>query len=187
MQTHDTLIRAWRDGDSDAAEQLFSHLYPELQRLASRALSAHRRGPTLDTGALVQEACLRLLGPAVSPQSTLHLRAIAASAMRQIIVDHARRHLSAKRGGDWLQVTLGTGIENDAIDLQGPEQIVETDRALQRLAALGERPVRVVECRFFAGLSEVETAEALSLSRSTVQREWRRAQAWMQVLSEESR
>lgn len=186
MQPHDTLIRAWCDGDAAAAEQLFSQIYPELQRLATRALSAHRRGPTLDTGALVQEACVRLLGPSVSPQSTLHLRAIAATAMRQIIVDHARRYVSAKRGGEWVQVTLGTGVENEAIDAQGPEQIVEMDRALQRLAALGERPVQVVECRFFAGLSEVETAAALSLSRSTVQREWRRAQAWLQVLRSES-
>ncbi|HET9031517.1 MAG TPA: ECF-type sigma factor [Dokdonella sp.] len=187
MKSHDTLIRAWRDGDPKAAEQLFSSLYPELQKLATRALAAHRRGPTLDTGALVQEACLRLLGSTRSSQSALHLRAIAASAMRQIIVDHARRHLAAKRGGAWLQVTLGTAIDEEELNALSPEQIVDTDLALQRLAALGKRPVRVVECRYFAGLSEIETAEALSLSRSTVQREWRRAQAWMKVLSDEAR
>jgi RNA polymerase sigma factor (TIGR02999 family) len=177
-----TLIDGWRRGDEVCAERLFARLYPELQRLAARALAPHRRGPTLDTGALVQEACLRLLGSALAPENALHLRAIAASAMRQIVVDHARRHLSGKRGGDWLQVTLGASVERLPSEQVGPAEVVEVEQALQRLAALGERPVRVVECRFFAGLSEQETAEALGLSRSTVQREWRRAQAWLSVL-----
>ncbi|SDD35577.1 ECF-type sigma factor [Aquimonas voraii] len=178
----DALLRDWRSGDPAAADQLFGLLYPELQQLAARALAPHRRGPTLDTGALVQEACLRLLNSASAPQSALHLKAIAAAAMRQIIVDHARRHLAGKRGRDWLQVTFGATVERLPSDQVGPADVVEVDQSLQRLAALGERPVRVVECRFFAGLSEQETAEALGLSRSTVQREWRRAQAWMAVM-----
>ncbi|MCK7594607.1 ECF-type sigma factor [Pseudomarimonas salicorniae] len=181
------LIDGWRRGEGRAADRLFAHLYPELQRLAARALAPHRRGPTLDTGALVQEACLRLLGSALTPENALHLKAIAASAMRQIVVDHARRHLAGKRGGDWLQVTLGATAEQLPVEQVGPADVVEVEQALQRLTALGERPVRVVECRFFAGLSEQETAEALGLSRSTVQREWRRAQAWMAVLKEGQR
>lgn len=180
------LIDGWRNGDSEAAGRLFAQLYPELQRLAARALAPHRRGPTLDTGALVQEACLRLLGGASAPENALHLKAIAASAMRQIVVDHARRHLAGKRGGDWLQVTFGATAEQMPAQQVGPAEVVEVEQALQRLAALGERPVRVVECRFFAGLSEIETAEALGLSRSTVQREWRRAQAWLTVLGRDS-
>ncbi len=180
--TLQALIDGWRRGDGESADRLFAQLYPELQRLAARALAPHRRGPTLDTGALVQEACLRLLGSASAPENALHLKAIAASAMRQIVVDHARRHLAGKRGGDWLQVTLGATAEQLPAESVGPADVVEVEQALQRLAALGERPVRVVECRFFAGLSEQETAEALGLSRSTVQREWRRAQAWLTVL-----
>lgn len=178
------LVDGWRAGDGAAAERLFGLLYPELERLAARALAPHRRGPTLDTGALVQEACLRLLGAASAPENALHLKAIAASAMRQIIVDHARRHLAGKRGGDWVQVTLGATAEALPADQVGPAEVVEIEQALQRLATLGERPVQVVECRFFAGLSEQETAEALGLSRSTVQREWRRAQAWLAVLKQ---
>ena len=180
-----SLVEGWRRGDGSSADRLFAKLYPELQRLAVRALAPHRRGPTLDTGALVQEACLRLLGSASAPESALHLKAIAASAMRQIVVDHARRHLAGKRGGDWLQVTLGATAEQLPAEQVGPAEVVEVEQALQRLAALGERPVRVVECRFFAGLSEQETAEALGLSRSTVQREWRRAQAWLAVLKQD--
>ena len=182
MYDCETLIAAWQRGERDAADKLFSIIYPELQSLAARALAPHRRGPTLDTAALAQEACLRLLGANVAAGSMLHLRAIAATAIRQIVVDHARRHLAAKRGGDWVQVTLGDATQGSAIAVPGPEQLVEIELAMQRLAALGERLVQVVECRFFAGMSEQETADALSLSRSTVQREWRRAQAWMKVL-----
>jgi RNA polymerase sigma factor (TIGR02999 family) len=179
------LIEGWRGGDTAAADRLFVHIYPELQKLAARALAPHQRGLTLDTGALVQEACMRLLGGASLPESALHLRAIAASAMRHIVIDHARRHLAGKRGADWLQVTLGATAEQLPDAQPGPADLLEIEQALQHLAALGERPVRVVECRFFAGLSEAETAEALGLSRSTVQREWRRAQAWLSVLKQD--
>ncbi|MEZ5439778.1 MAG: ECF-type sigma factor [Lysobacteraceae bacterium] len=180
-ETSDALVAAWRQGEPGAADRLFHRLYPELRQLAIRALAPHRRGPTLDTSALVQEACLRLLGN-IDVQSLPHLKALAAAAMRQIVVDHARRHLATKRGGDWVQITLGPTVEHQPGESPGPMAIVEIDQALQKLAALGERPVRVVECRFFAGMSEIETAEALSLSRSTVQREWRKAQSWLQVL-----
>ena len=92
------LIDGWRRGEAEAADRLFARLYPELQRLAARALAPHRRGPTLDTGALVQEACLRLLGGSVAPQNAIHLRAIAATAMRQIVVDHP---VNTGEGASW--------------------------------------------------------------------------------------
>jgi RNA polymerase sigma factor (TIGR02999 family) len=182
MSELDDLVAAWRQGDAEASERLFSQIYPELQRLASRSLSAHQRGLTLDTGSLVHEACMRLLGSDQALESALHLRAVAATAMRQIIVDHARRHLSHKRGGALLQVTLGQADGNASIDALEPADLLEIEMALQKLAALGERPVRVAECRFFAGMSEQETAEALGISRSTVQREWRKTQAWLKLL-----
>lgn len=182
MTELDELVAAWRQGDAEATERLFRRIYPELQRLASRSLSAHQRGLTLDTGSLVHETCMRLLGSDQALETALHLRAVAATAMRQIIVDHARRNLSHKRGGALLQVTLGHAegdIGNGPLE---PADLLDIEMALQKLAALGERPVRVAECRFFAGLSEQETAEALGISRSTVQREWRKTQAWLQIL-----
>lgn len=187
MEDIDTLLARVNDEDVKAREALFQRIYPELGKLAAQALAPHRRGATLDTGSLVNETCLRLLGAGKAPGSLLHLRAVAATAMRQIIVDHARRHLAGKRGGGAVHTTLG------AIDAEGlaamrvlePADILELEQALQRLSALGPRAVQVVECRFFAGMHEQETADALGLSRSTVQREWRKAQAWLQVLRQD--
>jgi RNA polymerase sigma factor (TIGR02999 family) len=184
----DALLQGWRAEDAAATAALFHRVYPELRQLAARALARHQRGPTLDTGSLVNEACIRLLSAAHPPQSSLHLRAIAAAAMRQIVVDHARRHLAGKRGGGVAHLTLGALDQATAPGRRAlePSEVLELERALTQLATLGPRPVQVTECRFFAGMSEQETAEALGLSRSTVQREWRKAQAWLQVLRDGS-
>lgn len=184
MQADDsltTLLAAWRSGDVNARERLFTQVYPELQRMAARQLASHRRGLTLDTSALLHEACERLLKAPQPPQSAAHMRALAATMMRQIVVDHARRQLAAKRGGAQQQVTLSHVAEGGATFEITPEQVLAAEQSLQTLAALGPRFRQVVECRFFAGLSELETAEALGLSRSSVQREWRKAQAWLAV------
>ena len=172
------LLDRWRAGECAARDRLFDAMYPELRRIAARQLSGHRRSLTLDTGALVNEACARLLGGALA-ENGAHLRAIAATAMRQIVIDHARRHLAASRGAGAAALSLE---EQPAIvDGYTPEQVLAAEESLQRLAELGERFVQIVECRFFAGFTEEETAQALGLSRRTVQREWRRAQAWLAV------
>lgn len=173
------LLDRWRAGESDARDRVFDSVYPELRRIAARQLSGHRRSLTLDTGALVNEACERLLGAALAENGT-HLRAIAATAMRQIVIDHARKQLAASRGAGVMPLSLD---EQQAVLVDGytPEQVLAAEERLQRLAELGERFIQIVECRFFAGFTEEETAQALGLSRRTVQREWRRAQAWLAV------
>jgi RNA polymerase sigma factor (TIGR02999 family) len=174
------LLQSHADGDPGAAERLFPLIYRELQRLARRQLgSAGRPGATLGTTALVHEAYLKLLDPApVTPRERAHFFALVARAMRQIIIDHARRNLADKRGGGAQHVQLDESriaIEDNA------ESLFALDQSLQRLAVLEPRLVQVVECRFFAGLSEEETAEALDVGLRTVQRDWLRARDWLKA------
>ncbi len=171
------LLLAHERGERGAFDALMNEVYPDLRRIASRQL--RRRGPQrmLDTTGLVHEAYLRLVDHTrTSYQSRSHFFNVSARAMRQIVVDHARRRLAAKRGGDQIHTTLEPGrIGFD--DRAG--QVLEVHEALERMAEVDQQMVRVVECRFFAGLTEAETAEALESSLRTVQRTWARARAWL--------
>ena len=178
------LHRAGR-GDRAAFDRLVPLVYDELQRIASRQLRREHGERTLRTQGLVHEAYLRLLGPEADPgrgpewptwQNRAHFLAIAARVMRQILVDGARRRGAAKRGGDWARVTL-TGAD-PAVDASSDE-ILALDQALDRLEAMEPRLRKVVECRYFADMTEEEIAAALDVSTRTVQRDWMKARAWL--------
>jgi RNA polymerase sigma factor (TIGR02999 family) len=160
------LLHACRDGDDQAFQQLIPLVYGELRRIAHRQLARERPPLTLNTTGLVHEAYLKLADHSqLDWQGRSHFFAVSARAMRQIIVDYAKKRCSKKRGGTAVRVALGQAelaVERHA------ELFVALDQALEHLAALDERLVRVVECRFFAGYSESETAEALEVSLRTV-------------------
>ncbi|HKE02627.1 MAG TPA: sigma-70 family RNA polymerase sigma factor [Blastocatellia bacterium] len=169
------LLLAWGQGNEAARDQLIPLIYDELRRLARKHLRRERPGHTLQTSALVNEAYLRMAGQSVSWQGRAHFFGIAARLMRQILVDHARLRDNAKHGGDWRRVSL------DAADV-GQDQttdILALDEALQALAQMSPQQSRVIELRFFGGLTIAETAEVLGVSHSTVEREWRVARAWL--------
>lgn len=173
------ILEARAVGDRAAITELFPAFYDELRRLAHRHLARGGRAGdrTLNTTALVHEAFLKLDGvDAQTVESRRHFFALAALAMRQIIIDQARRHNAEKRGGNALRTLLDENMI--AID-QEADYLLELDQALSQLEVLDERLARIVECRFFAGLSEAETAEALAVSRRTVQRNWLRARGWL--------
>ncbi len=171
------LLRALRDGRAGAFEELVPLVYDELRKLAHGHLRRHRRGLTLDTTALVHEAYLKLSVQAgLDLHDRGHFLAVSARAMRQVVVDFARARLAEKRGGAATPVTL----EEDAASFESQaETVLDVDRAIDALRARSARLADVVECRYFAGLSEEETAAALSISPRTVQREWLRARAWL--------
>jgi RNA polymerase sigma factor (TIGR02999 family) len=171
------LLQDWRDGDRKALDILLPRVYKELRRLARRQLRNERPDHTLQSAALVHEAYFRLVG--VSPpkwESRTHFFAIAAQLMRQILVDYARRHGAAKRGGSVYKLSL-----EDAMVTPREEEvdIVALDDALCALAGIDERQSRVVELRFFAGLSLNEISKALEIAPATVQRDWTAARAWL--------
>jgi len=171
------LLMAWRNGDEDALSRLTPVVYAELHRLASRYMRGEQDGHTLQTTALVNEAYIKLVDSSrVHWQNRAHFFAIAAQLMRRILVDFARHRGYRKRGGDWRRVTLAEGLGIPAgID----PDIVAVDTALEGLAKLDPRKARVVELRFFGGLNQEETAEALQVSTDTVGRDWRAAKAWL--------
>ena len=171
------LLVAYRDGDQHAFERLVPIVYDDLRRIARAHLRRKRAGHTLDTTVLVHEAYLRLVDQSQANfEDRKHFLSVCARAMRQIIISNARKHAAAKRGGGERRVTL----EEDRLGGgQDAEWLLNLDRALERLAGRSERLARVVECRYFAGLSEEETAEALGTSLRTVQRDWTRARAWL--------
>lgn len=170
------LLAAHRAGDGNALDRAFVFVYEDLKRAASAQL---RRSDarTLNTTGLVNEAYLRLVGPSrAAPTDRAHFVAMAAQAMRYIVVDYARRCSAGKRGDGAKHLALedvDIGVESQA------QQLVVLDEAIKVLSQLDDRLVRIVECRFFAGMTEPETAEALGLSLSTVQRDWKRAKAWL--------
>jgi RNA polymerase sigma factor (TIGR02999 family) len=171
------LLIAWSEGDPSALETLTPLVHEELRRLAHHYMKRERPGHTLQTTALVNEAYLKLIDQKrVEFRNRTQFFALAATLMRHILVDHARDRQSLKRGGGGLRVTLG-----EALTLCGDrdKDLVALDEALVRLAAVDERKSRVVELRFFGGLSVEETAEALDVSGVTVMREWRMAKAWL--------
>jgi RNA polymerase sigma factor (TIGR02999 family) len=170
------LLRAWARGDPRAQEDLWPLVYQELRRQAATYLRRERTGHTLQPTALVHEAYLRLVGQRVDWRNRVHFFAIAAQMMRRVLVDHARAHRAAKRPDPALRVAiderLGT-VEPRECDL------LLLDQALNELADLDPRQGKIVELYYFGGLSEDEVADVLSVSRSTVAREWRSAKAWL--------
>lgn len=178
------LLHAYRDGDREAFDRLVPLVYDDLRRIARRQLRG-RRDQTLNTTGLVHEAWLKMMdGGQAGYSDRGHFMAVSAVAMRQVVIGYARRHAAAKRGGGQHAVTLDEG--RVAIE-QHAEQLLSIDQALTRMTETNERLARVFECRFFAGLSEEETAEALNVSLRTAQRDWKRARAWLkEELSEDS-
>jgi RNA polymerase sigma factor (TIGR02999 family) len=169
------LLVAHVQGRSGALEALVPLVYGDLRRLARAQMRGRSPGGTLETGALVHEAYLRLVDEnRASWQDRRHFYAVAAMAMRQIVIDHARRRTRAKRGGGQHITALDDVADPLSRDA---EQMLDLDRALSALETTHPRMVRVVECRYFGGLSEQETAEALGTSLRTVQREWLKARA----------
>lgn len=172
----DVLLRA-SAGDAGAMSQVFPHIYEELRRLAHRHLQWEPDGHTLSTTALVHEAYIRLIDQTRAQwNGRAHFMAIAATAMRRILVDHARGRQSQKRGGELRRVPLES-VQPAA--QERAEMLVALDAALRRLADLDERQARVVECRFFGGMTEEETAEALGIGLRTVKRDWSKARSWL--------
>lgn len=170
------LLVAWSDGDESALEGLTPLVYEELHRLAHHYMSRERPGHALQTTALVNEAYLRLIDwKNVHWLSRAHFFAVSAQLMRRILVDFARSQGYAKRGGGALQVTLEEGL----VSGEKGTDIVALDEALRSLAELDERQSKVVELRFFGGLSIEETAEVLKVSEGTVRRDWSLARAWL--------
>ena len=170
------LLQAWRAGDSGARDRLAAVVYPELRLLADRQFRGERAGHTLQPTALVSEAWLRLSGlERMDWQDRVHFVRMAARVMREILVDHARRRDAAKRDGG-QRVTL-TGLDLPAEEAS--LDVMALDKALSRLEALDPDKARVVELRYFGGLSIEETAEAMGSSPATVKRHWQAARAWL--------
>jgi len=170
------LLAAWSNGDRSAIDKLLPLVRDELHQLAHRYMSRERPNHTLQTTALVNEAYLKLVDQRVVRwQNRAHFFGIAAEIMRRILIDHARRHLGAKRGG-------GNTISLDDVAVVSDEraaELVSLDDALTALAKVDERKARVVELRYFGGLSVEETAEVLAVAPDTVTRDWRRAKAFL--------
>lgn len=172
----DLLLQAG-SGERDALDRVIPLVYDELRRLARSRLQAEPTGHTLSTTALVHEAYLRLVDQTHAQwRNRAQFLAIAATAMRRILVDHARRHRSDKRGGPLQRVSLE---DADLTVEERGELLVALDEALTRLAALDARQARVVECRFFGGLTEEETAQALGIGLRTAKRDWAKAKSWL--------
>jgi len=160
-------------------EQMFLLVYNELHQLAARKLRSERDGHTLSTTALVNEAWLELNKlNRIQWQNRAHFLAVAAQAMRRILIDYAVARRREKRGGGQVLVSLDDG-DALAIAHQRADELVELDEALARLQKISERQARIVECRFYGGMSVEETAEALRISPATVKREWALARAWL--------
>ncbi len=171
------LLRAWSEGDERALEKLMPLVYDELHRLARRYMAGERPGHTLQTSALVNEAYLRLVDvKSLNWQNRAHFFAVSAQLMRRILVDFARSRRSQKRGGDTLTVSLEEG---SIVSRARGADVVALDDALKTLAAMDPRRSRVVELRFFGGLSAEESAEVLKVSAETVLHDWKLAKVWL--------
>ncbi|MBL8898569.1 MAG: sigma-70 family RNA polymerase sigma factor [Planctomycetes bacterium] len=173
------LLRAIERGEAKASEELLPLVYAELRSLASRQLARERVGATLQATALVHEAYLRLIGgePAEKKWDGIgHFYAAAAESIRRILVERARARAALKRGGDRERVTLGPEVSADEVDR---DQLLDLDAALRALAEEDPRKARLVELRYFAGLSLGEVAEVLGISPATADRDWAYARAWL--------
>jgi RNA polymerase sigma factor (TIGR02999 family) len=167
------LLAELRSGRRESLDRLLPLVYQELRAMAHRQLAAHGRGGTLQTTALVHEAYLKLVDQSRAEwRDRAHFLAVASIAMRHVLVDRAKARLALKRGGEFRRITLDDqeiGVDDE------PDALVQLDEAMERLGEVDARLVRVVECRFFGGLTEEEIAEALGLTVRTVQRDWAKA------------
>lgn len=172
-----TLLDEWRDGNKDAGRQLMTEAYGELRRIAAQYFRHEAPGHTLQATALVHELSIRLLGsPPAQCKNTAHFLAVAAQQARRILVDHARRVNTDKRAGKAVRLSLA--------DVSGwvgscEQDLIEVDQALERLERMDQRAARIVELRFFAGMTEVEISEVLEISLATLHRDWQFARAWL--------
>lgn len=177
--SHDVtqLLKEAQQGDRPAYDRLLSLVYDQLKRVARGQIRREREGHTLDTTGLVHETYMKLVDQSQAQwQDRSHFYGIAARAMRQILIDYARRRAAQKRGGAWERTTL----DEQRLAAESPlEDLVALDDALERLDALDARLRQVVEYRFFAGLTEEETARILGVTTRTVQRDWAKARAWL--------
>jgi RNA polymerase sigma factor (TIGR02999 family) len=177
--THEVteLLIEWSNGDKAALDKLMPLIHEELRRLAHHYMSNERPGHTLQTTALVNEAYLRLVNrKGVHWQNRAHFFAIAATLMRSILVDHARSHASAKRGGGGPKVEIDEAM---IVSQERAAEVLALDDVLTKLAKFDPQQSRIVELRFFGGLTIEETAEVLDLSPATIKREWTAARAWL--------
>jgi RNA polymerase sigma factor (TIGR02999 family) len=169
------LLAEWAGGDEAALDRLMPLVYQELRRIADRALGRERQGHTLQATALVHEAYLRLVQQHSAFQNRAHFFAIASQVVRRILVDHARRRDSIKRGAGEAPVILDMDVADDAPTVDA----LALDEALTRLESLDAQQARIVEMRFFGGLTVEETADVLNISPRTVKRDWSMARAWL--------
>jgi len=179
VSPHDVtkLLREWSNGDTNALETLTPLVYDELHRLARHYIKRERQDHTLQTTALVNEAYLRLINQdAVDWQSRSHFFAVSAQVMRHILVDYARQHTSAKRGGELQKVLLEEEI---SFTPERAAELVALDQALAALEQIHPRRSKVVELRYFGGLNNKEASEVLRISEATIERDWRFARAWL--------
>ncbi|NIP78252.1 MAG: sigma-70 family RNA polymerase sigma factor [Gemmatimonadetes bacterium] len=179
MESSDTteLLLALREGDAGALDRLTVRVYDELHRIAHRELVRRGGSGTLRTTGLVHEAYLKLVDQdRIEVADRGHFLALAATAMRHIVIDRARRQRTQKRGGGWRRITLD---DSALVSEPKPEELIALDDAMKRLERFDERLSRVVECRFFAGLNVEETAIALGIAPRTADRAWKKARAWL--------
>ena len=170
------LLVDWGNGDQAALDELIPLVYDELRRLAGRYMRRESQGHTLQTSALVNEAYLRLVDQrSVQWQNRAHFFGVAAQLMRRILVDHARSRSRAKRGGRALMVSL----DEQAVISKEVAEVIAVDVALKNLAEMDPRKSQIVEMKFFGGLTTEEVAEVLNVTSRTVEREWRKAKAWL--------
>lgn len=176
-QTVSLLLYDWSDGDKSALDRLVPLVYGELRRLAHRYMIREKAGHTLQTTALVNEAYLRLVGlEQIDWRDRAHFFAISATFMRRILVDFARSRRNQKRGGEVKRVSLDESL---FISPEPKLELIRVDEALTALADFDTRKARVVELRYFGGMTEEETATVLHVSRETVKRDWRLAKNWL--------
>lgn len=170
------MLLEWRGGNEEALQQLMPLVYDELRRLANRYMRRERQEHTLQATALVNEAYIRLVDMKVSWQDRAHFFAVAARLMRRLLVDHARAHHRAKREGEAAKISLEDAAE---VSSSPALNVLAVDEALTRLAEFDPRKSEILELRYFGGLNNEEVAEALNISRATVQRDLRLAKAWL--------
>ncbi len=174
------LLRAWKGGDDEALERLIPAIYRELRAIAAQQLQGERNGHTLQPTALVHEAFLKLQGlNSIRWHDRTHFFAFSSRIMRRILVDHARGRLAAKRGAEAHHVGLMEGWDSAVEPALSPAELIDLDRALDRLAQEEPRLTRLVEVRFFGGLTVEEAAEILECSPRTVKRDWAFTRAWL--------
>jgi RNA polymerase sigma-70 factor, ECF subfamily len=178
-RTHEItdLLQAWSNGDSQALAKLIPLVDRELKKIAHAYMLREKPGNTLQTTALVHEALIKLLeGEKIDWQSRKHFYALVAKRMRQVLIEHARARLAAKRGGGAEHIEVDEGI---LLTTEMSEELVTLDEALEKLAKIDDRKAKVVEYRYFGGFTNEEVAELLDIAPSTVDREWRLARSWL--------